>query len=103
MAFASGVCVGRYVWRPPSWWLIAAVVFLAAAAYWRSRRPRVARAAALLAFVSAGAFSIEMPRGERPEVWVGDGDVVVTGFVTSEGNVEEDRPDTVRQRLDLET
>jgi competence protein ComEC len=103
VAFASGVCVGRYVWRPPSWWLIAAVVFLAAGAYWRSRRPRVARAAALFAFVSAGAFSIEMPRGERPEVWVGDGDVVVTGFVTSEGNVEEDGPDTVRQRLDLET
>src|SRR2546423_1803365 len=32
IAFSAGIILGRFMWRPPLWWLIAALVFTAAAA-----------------------------------------------------------------------
>src|ERR1700758_4245484 len=37
-AYSLGIVAGVYAWRPAVWWLIAVAVFVAAAAYFGSRR-----------------------------------------------------------------
>src|SRR5579862_8244594 len=37
-AYCAGLVVGRYLWRPFSWWLVAALVFATYAFYLGGRR-----------------------------------------------------------------
>ena len=105
LAFSVGLCVGHYCWRPPSWWLIAALVYAAAGLYFLRRRPQFASALALAAFVFAGALGIQSRANVRPDQqWLGDSEEsFVTAHVTSEGNLQSDGPGSLRQQVDLQT
>src|SRR5579862_3271708 len=59
-AYALGIISGRYEWRPSLWWFVAVVCFVAAAAYFTSRRSAFAWTLALAAFFLAGALHIQL-------------------------------------------
>jgi len=107
LAYAGGIFSGFYLWRPPAWWLIAAIVFSAAATYFLRRRPRAAFALGLSAFFVAGALTIQARSpadSYNPAVLAfADGrEVVVTAHVIKEGSLLEKAGDAL-QKLDLET
>ena len=54
--FALGILGGVHAWRPPAWWAASSCVLMAAAIFWRARRPRVAIAAGLTAIAVLGAL-----------------------------------------------
>src|ERR1700758_373946 len=61
-AFACGVLLARYCWRPAAWWAIAAGVLMLAAALLIARRrvrlrSHAAAITALFALVAAGALA----------------------------------------------
>ena len=106
MAFAAGLWAGRYVWRPPSWWVIAAFVFSASATYFLRRRTLASSVLVFGAIFAAGALTIQIrgPRAGEPHPWFGNGEeVLVTAHVTAEGNLQSDGPGPLRQRIDVET
>ncbi len=107
LAFAAGIAAGSCLWRPPVWWLTAAVVFLLSAAYLRRRRVWAARALALGALLFAGAFTIQVRPQQscnRDVLRFADGqEVVVTAHVVREGNFRSPGFGGVRQSLDVET
>ena len=107
LAFAAGLWIGKYAWRPPSWWLTATFIFILAAVYFLKRRIVLSSALTLGAFVLAGALAIQTrgtPSSLGAPVWLGDGDpVLVTAHVISEGNVQAEGPDSLHQRIDIQT
>jgi hypothetical protein len=82
-AYAGGICMGHYAWRPPVWWLVAGLVFAVSAIYYLRRRARIGIALALSAVFVFGALTIQSggPASDKiPDAAVGDGqEVVVTG------------------------
>jgi competence protein ComEC len=107
LAFAAGIWIGKYAWRPPSWWLIATFVFILAAAYFLKRRIFLSSVLTLGAFVLTGALAIQTrgasSTGGTP-AWSGDGDpVLITAHVISEGNLQAEGADSLHQRIDIET
>src|SRR5690349_6704638 len=61
-AFACGILVARYCWRPAAWWVVAAAALMLAAALLVFRRnarlrDRASCIAALLALIAAGALA----------------------------------------------
>jgi competence protein ComEC len=105
LSFACGLWAGKYLWRPPSWWVIAALVCAASAAYLLKRRMIAPRALTLAAVFLVGVLTIQV-RGSRDsgQVWLGDGEpVFVTAHVIAEGNVQADGPAELHQRIDIET
>ena len=108
LAYAGGIVTGSYAWRPPLWWLAAAIVFSGSAAYFLRRRPRAAFVLALSALLVTGALMMQVRvpenRGSADVLAFADGrDLIVTAHVTKEGNVREKTPGDAQQRLDLET
>lgn len=106
LAYAGGITVGVYAWRPALWWLVAALSFFSSAAYLTRRRPKVAFALALSTLLIFGAFTIQVrsPAGAETAPNFSDGqDVLVTAHVIREGSVQRRTPGDLRQRLDLET
>jgi competence protein ComEC len=105
LAFAGGLWAGKYLWRPPSWWVIAALVCAASAGYLLQRRATAPRALALAAVFLAGALTIQVRgAGDSGPVWLGDGEpVFVTAHVIAEGNLQSDGPVELHQRIDVET
>jgi competence protein ComEC len=105
LSFAGGLWAGKYLWRPPSWWVIAALVCVASAVYLLKRRDLAPRALALAAVFLAGALTIQVRGSGNPgTVWLGDGEqVFVTAHVIAEGNVQSDGPAELHQRVDVET
>ncbi len=106
LAFAAGLWAGRYVWRPPSWWVIAAFVFSASATYFLRRRTLASSVLVFGAIFAAGALTIQIrgPRAGGPHPWFGNGEeVLVIAHVTAEGNLQSDGPGPLRQRIDVET
>jgi len=100
LAFAAGLWAGRYVWRPPSWWVIAAFVFSASATYFLRRRTLASSVLVFGAIFAAGALTIQIrgPRAGEPHPWFGNGEeVLVTAHVTAEGNLQSDGPGPLRQ------
>ena len=88
-AFAGGVWAGEYVWRPPVWWVIAAIVFGCCAIYLLRRRSFAASVLVLGAIFAGGALTIQV-RGasSTPTPNLGDGEqVVVTAHVIAEGEL----------------
>jgi len=105
LAFAGGLWAGEYVWRPPVWWLIAALVFGCFAIYLLRRRSFAASVLALGAIFAGGALTIQV-RGasSTPAPNLGDGEqVVVTAHAVAEGELQPESPGSFRQRLDVET
>ncbi len=105
LAFAGGLWAGKFLWRPASWWVVAALACAASAAYLLKRRMLAARTLALTAIFLVGCLTIQV-RGSRDSepVWLGDGgEAFVTAHVIAEGNVQADGPAELHQRIDLET
>ena len=98
LAFAAGILLGAYAWRPPLWWIAAAAAFLGAAAYFLRRRFAAAVALALGAFVGMGALSVELASaaGDPNELaaFCERGPVTVTGYLLRDGT---SAPGRVRQ------
>lgn len=104
LAFSLGLWLGHYAWRPPSWWLIAALVYAAAGLYFLRRRSQLALALTFAAFVFAGAMAIQLRPSSSNSGWVGGSEEsFITAHVTSEGNLQSDGPGSLRQQVDLQT
>ena len=107
LAYASGIVTGFYAWRPPLWWLVAAIVFSASGAYFLRRRALAAFALGLSALFVTAALTMQLRVPEKHQTDVlafTDGrDLIVTAHVTKEGNLREKTPGDAQQRLDLET
>ena len=107
-AFAAGILLGSCAWRPPLWWALATVGFLAAAAYFVLERAWVSKALALATLFLIGAFSSQIRGGgNSPDLEIlrfADGrEVVITAHVIAEGRIRAASFGGVRQSLDLET
>ena len=59
LSLSAGILLGARSWRPPLWWALALLVFLAAGAILLRRRPRWAAALACGALALLGAFVIQ--------------------------------------------
>ena len=105
LAFAAGIWIGEYAWRPPAWWLAAITVFFASALFFLRRRPQLARALATAAFTAVGAFAMQCQVNNRyatNSIWLGDGaEVTITAHVIAEGNLEADGHGSERQQIDV--
>jgi competence protein ComEC len=107
LSYALGIVTGVYAWRPASWWIAAAVAFLAAGLYFVRKRKWLGVSLALGAFFLAGALHIQL-RGPTealdPSLQPFDGQsVVMTARVTRDGKLREGAPNEIRQSLDVET
>ncbi len=60
VAFACGILCGTYLWRPPLWWLVGAIIFLLAAIVFASRNAAAGMLLALAAFLCAGALQFQL-------------------------------------------
>ncbi|HEX3354668.1 MAG TPA: ComEC/Rec2 family competence protein [Terriglobales bacterium] len=108
LAFAGGISIGVYAWRPPIWWLVTWIVFVAAAAYLLRRRRRSAFILGLGALFVLGALMVQVRipgnAGDSALLQYADGsETLVTAHVTKEGTLQQERPGDIRQRLDVET
>src|SRR5262249_4933076 len=65
LAFASGRAAGRHMWRPSSWWIVAAFVLIVGSIYYLRRRGWAALTLSLCALFCAGALTIPV-RGVNP-------------------------------------
>ena len=106
-AYALGIIVGRYEWRPVLWWFVAVVAFLAAASYFTSRRSAFAWTLALSAFFLAGAVHIQL-RANRDRLdtsilpYADRQELDVTAHIMRDGRVHQDESAEIRQSLDVE-
>jgi len=104
LAFAAGIALGHYTWRPPTWWLIAAVAHAAAAIRFLRMRAHFALALTLAAFVFAGAFAIEVrPKLQSAAQFDSAEAVTITAHVIGEGSLQNEATSSWRQQIDLET
>jgi competence protein ComEC len=100
--------VGAYAWRPPLWWVVATLGFLAAGAYYVSRRVWLAFALGLGALFFTGALAIQASTTRGPSddgaLAFADGkEVIVTAHVTHEGEIRSAGFGGTRQSVDVET
>jgi competence protein ComEC len=105
-AFGGGIVAGTYFWRPPVWWLVAAVVFSACGLYFVPRRIFAASAIGMCALIAAGAFTIEIrtaPAGGSASAFPEDQEVAVTAHVVAESMPRNYGSGGGRQELDVET
>lgn len=108
LAFATGLAVGEYSWRPPKLWLAALFIFAASAIYFSRKRAAAAFSLALCGLFILGALTIQVRRpanSSDPAIvqFSGGQEVVITAHVTAEGNIQEEASGDLRQRLDVET
>ena len=112
LAFSLGLWTGVRAWRPPSWWMVALVVFGLAASKFLAKRAWLAKTLSLAMWVLLGAFLIQIRTHSRNEnsantpaiLDFADGrDVTLTAHVIKEGYVQETHPGATRQPIDVET
>ncbi|MGA9042759.1 MAG: ComEC/Rec2 family competence protein [Terriglobales bacterium] len=108
LAFAAGLSTGLYAWRPPLWWLVSAIVFVASGIYFSRQRAWAAYALGLGTTFVIGALAIQIGNvagsGAPGALALTDGrDVIVTAHVTAEGIQRSDGPGEASQRIDVET
>jgi competence protein ComEC len=104
LAFAAGAAVGHYTWRPPTWWLIAAVAYAAAAVRFLRVRTRFSLALTLAAFMFAGAFAIEVrPNLQSTPQFDSAEPATITAHVMGEGSLQNEATGSWRQQINLET
>ena len=107
-AYALGIVVGNYQWRPALWWLVAGAAFLVAAAYFARRRSTAAWTLALSAVFFAGNLHIQA-RNARIDVdtgiqpWADRQLISVTAHVTRDGRVQEQVGAESREVIDVES
>jgi len=112
LAFSLGLWMGVRAWRPPSWWVIAVVAFVFAAAWFLPKRASLAKALSLGAWVLLGAFLIQVrgqPSHKRQQdeariLALADGRAVsLTARVMREGYARDAGPRSIRESIDVET
>ena len=108
VAYSLGVVAGLYQWRPALWWVVAGAAFVAAAAYFATRRSGLGWLLALGAVFVAGALHIQargasthldtsiQPYADRQELQI-------IAHVTRDGRLHPGALDEIRQTIDLET
>jgi competence protein ComEC len=112
IAFSLGLWTGVRAWRPPSWWVLAVVVFVFAASWFLRKRVWLAKALSLGTWFLLGAFLIQV-RGQPPAglqqdrarlAALSDGRVVtLTGRVMREGYAQAAGARSIRETVDVET
>ena len=104
VAFASGLLTGQYIWRPPLWWVTAAVVFSLAVAYFVRRRFYFAIPLAWSILFVLGALTIQVsnPRADLNYFPAGN-EVMVNARVTKEGELRAGDHGDAEQRIEVET
>jgi len=107
LSFSAGILVGTRVWRPPTWWALALLMFLAAGAILLRRRPRWAATLSCGALALLGAFVIQArgPVTVNTEIlrFADGSEVTLTGHVITDGFRREGGFGGERQLLELET
>jgi competence protein ComEC len=108
LAYCAGIVTGSYAWRPPLWWVVAALAFLGAGGFFTRRRWWLAFPLALGALFFVGALEIHLRNSERvPGVEIlscADGaNTNVTAHVTREGEIREAGYGGWRETLEVET
>ncbi len=107
LALAAGILMGTHLWRPPLWWLIAAVILLAASAQVLARRALAARLLALSAMATLGALLIAAqdlaPPSADPTQFTDGRQAVITAHVLRDPVARTAAWGGPRQIADLET
>ena len=107
VAYALGVTVGVYAWRPASWWVLGAVSFTSAAGWFLSRRPLFGWTLAFGALLLIGALDIQVrPRAaylnRSIQPYAGRQELQITAHVMRDGRMQSDLGE-LRQVVDVET
>jgi competence protein ComEC len=112
LVFSLGLWTGLRAWRPPSWWVIALVVFVFAAGWFLSQRAWLAKALSLGTWFLLGAFLIQIhsqpldqPQPGAPSILsLADGrPLTLTAHVMREGYAHAAGPKSVRESIIVET
>lgn len=107
LGYSGGIVAGVYLWRPPLWWLVAAVAFSGFTCFFRRRRPWMAALLGLSVMFLAGALSTQLRPPNDPGSGIlrfADGEeVTVTARVTNDGALRQTGSGGARQVLDVET
>jgi len=108
VAYSLGVVAGLYQWRPALWWVVAGAAFVAAAAYFATRRSSLGWLLALGAVFVAGALHIQA-RGASTHLdtsiqrYADRQELQIIAHVTRDGRLQPGALDEIRQTVDLET
>jgi competence protein ComEC len=107
LAYACGILLGIYEWRPMLWWIVAGAAFIASAGYFIRHRAGLGWALALGAFFLAGAFHVQVwsagPRLDTSIQPYADREPVhVVGHVVKDGRLRQDGRDSFRQTVDID-
>ena len=105
--YGLGIIFGKYEWRPTSWWFVGLCAFVAAAAYFSSRRSGFAWLLALGSFFLAGALHVQLRvAGERLDTtivpYANRQELEITAHVTRDGRVHQNGFGETRQSIDVE-
>jgi len=108
VAYSLGVVAGAYLWRPASWWAVAALAFVVAAAFFAYRRSALGWLLGLGAVFFAGALHIHAiansPRLDTTiQSLASQQEVRITAHVTGDGRLQPAGPSEFRQSLDVQT
>jgi competence protein ComEC len=107
VAYSSGIVMGTYAWRPASWWIVAATIFAAAAAYFARKRFALGWSLALGGFFLAGALNIQV--GSRTafdasiQSFADRQEYQLTAHVINDGHLQQAGLGEIKQTLDVET
>ena len=105
--YALGIIAGTYQWRPNSWWIVTAFVFVAAAIYFRHSRAKLGWVLGLSIFLLAGALGIQLrntgnhldtgilPYADRQEI-------TLTAHVVRDGRIRQEHAEFI-QSVDVES
>ena len=114
VSYSIGIVAGFYLWRPMLWWIIAAVGFVAAAAYFARRRAGLGWLLALGALFLAGALHIQLRTGspdrnpdQTPvppiQTYADREPLEIVAHVTRDGRTQPGGFGETRQTLDVES
>ncbi len=108
VSYAAGIIAATYLSRPPSWWALAALAFVASGQYFTHKRRWLALALALAAMFLAGALHLQL-RGSSSTLdpslspFAYGPEVEITALVIREGRFREAAAGELAQTLDVET
>lgn len=108
LSYSLGIVAGAYLWRPALWWVLAALAFAVAAAYFAHRRSRLAWALALGTCFLAGALHMQA-RGSAIRLdtsiqpYADGQETQITAHVTRDGRLQQGGFNEIKQTIDLET
>jgi uncharacterized protein (DUF58 family) len=104
VAYSVGVVAAVYQWRLALWWVVAGAAFVAAAAYFATRRSGLGWLLALGALFVAGALQIRA-RGASTRLdtsiqpYVDRQELQITAHVTRDGRLQPGGLDEIRQTI----